>query len=116
VSDEQDRAESLDDDELGDADYPPDRLEGANQYGTTGAEERFGEPLEEQVRRDEPDEEDADVDAVGHLVDPDEGGFDDTDADLVATEVEDDDDTGRGTASELSAEEAAVHTTRDRDR
>ncbi len=61
--DEQDRAESLDADKIDDdvrveedeTVYPPDELQGADQYGITEAEERFEEPLLERVRREEPD-------------------------------------------------------------
>jgi hypothetical protein len=65
--DEQDEAESLDPDalSLGDEEtyddpegalvYPPDRLLGARDYGTTAAEERVDEPLEERLRRENPD-------------------------------------------------------------
>ena len=54
ASDEQDQAEALDDDEMA-GEYPPDRLLGANQYGITGAEERWDEPLDERISREEPD-------------------------------------------------------------
>lgn len=65
--DEQDQAEALDEseivlDEFGqdlndDAmdDYPPDHLQGANEYGITPQEERIDEPLAERVWREEPD-------------------------------------------------------------
>ncbi len=50
----QDVAEGLDDDKLP-IDYPPDRPLGVNQYGTTGGEQAYAEPLDEWVRREEPD-------------------------------------------------------------
>ncbi|MEZ5410113.1 MAG: hypothetical protein R2761_18935 [Acidimicrobiales bacterium] len=65
--DEQDQAERLDDSEIltdedvqglnDDAmdDYPPDELQGADEYGTTPQEERIDEPLDERERRYEPD-------------------------------------------------------------
>lgn len=65
--DEQDRAEALDESEIvldengqdpnDDAmdDYPPDHLQGANEYGITPQEERIDEPLAERVWREEPD-------------------------------------------------------------
>jgi len=65
--DEQDRAEALDESEivldefgqdLNDGamdDYPPDRLQGANEYGITPQEERIDEPLAERAWREEPD-------------------------------------------------------------
>lgn len=49
----QDRAESLDDDKLGE--MPPDEPLGVDEYGTTEAEERHDEPLDERVAREEPD-------------------------------------------------------------
>jgi hypothetical protein len=62
ISDPQDRAEALDSDELGTADdpsiepdFPFDRLLGADQFGTTAAEEQLGEPIEERVEREQPD-------------------------------------------------------------
>lgn len=65
--DEQDQAEALDESELGldefsqdlnDRaldDYPPDELQGADEYGTTPQEERIDEPLAEREWRYEPD-------------------------------------------------------------
>lgn len=53
--DEQDEAEELDDDRIV-GDYPPERPLGAEDYGTTEAEERIDEPLEEEVAREEPDQ------------------------------------------------------------
>jgi hypothetical protein len=62
--DEQDEAEAFDPDLLAsDAEsyddperlYPPDRPLGATSYGTTPAEERVPEPLEERIRREVPD-------------------------------------------------------------
>ena len=37
----QDRAEGLDDDEVPEGDYPPERPLGAEDYGTTAAEEAW---------------------------------------------------------------------------
>jgi hypothetical protein len=55
--DDQDLAESFDPDVVGEGyqAYPPERPLGVDQYGTTPAEERTDEPLEERVRREEPD-------------------------------------------------------------
>jgi len=120
VADEQDRAEALDDDVVDDdadfdeepaGDYPPDVLQGANQYGVTEAEESVDEPLEERIAREEPDpvlealEEEAELredridgDPLGGTLveplEPDDDPF--LDADLV---IQDD----------LSPEEAAIH-------
>ena len=70
MSDEQDQAEALDEDELradddapnfgddpGRSDLldPPMRAMGVHEYGITAAEEEIDEPLEERVRRETPD-------------------------------------------------------------
>src|SRR5262245_35187694 len=62
LGDTQDQAESLDpevlpdyDDAEGALEYPPDTPEGVSDYGTTAAEERTDETLEERVRREVPD-------------------------------------------------------------
>jgi hypothetical protein len=55
-----DTAEETDEDELGvdpldegvEASY---RWSGANSFGTTSAEQRAGEPLEDRLRQEEPD-------------------------------------------------------------
>ena len=66
VRDDQDVAESVDPDVLPDYDdpagnlmYPPDVPMGVQEYGTTAAEERVDEPLEERVAREVPDTLDA---------------------------------------------------------
>lgn len=60
--DPQDAAEALDSDTLGtpddveiEPDYPVDQLLGADDYGTTAAEEQVGEPLDERVERERPE-------------------------------------------------------------
>lgn len=60
IGDQQNRAEALDedvvsdeyDDPTGALAYPPDRPVGVREYGTTPAEERIPEALDERVRRD----------------------------------------------------------------
>jgi hypothetical protein len=102
MNDPQDVAESLDEDELsnddddpvGDLQYPPDHLTGANQYGVTAGEERTDEPIDERISRETPEsgpaeERDAEV---GRLVEDGD--------DLNATEAP---------QRDLSAEESAVH-------
>ena len=155
--DDQDVAEALDSDKLGDdiddatgeLEYPPDRPLGVNQYGTTAAEERVGEPADERVRRDtrdpldaiaEPNEEELrqieldeaeledvvaledafeddteldDLDGSGHvgrLIDP--GASDDA-YDTVDDEPEAVAMSADEYEHDLSAEEDAVHLTRD---
>jgi hypothetical protein len=58
TSDSQSQAENLDDDRLA-GDYPPDQPLGAEDYGTTPAEERVDEPLRERIWREEPEQEPA---------------------------------------------------------
>jgi hypothetical protein len=116
MADEQDRAEALDADvvdgrQRGDdetlGDYPPDRLQGANQYGVTAAEESVDEPLDERISREEPEWSDADAGASGlsgTLVAPDEAPDDpQLDAELVTQE-------------DLTPEEAALHVETDAER
>jgi hypothetical protein len=54
MSDPQDVAEALDDDKVG-AEFPPEEPLGVDDYGVTEAEQRWDEPLEERVDREEPD-------------------------------------------------------------
>jgi len=115
--------ERFDDDKIG-GDYPPDRPLGANEFGTTPAEQAVGEPLAERVAREEPDvlvPEDEPIE----LVAPDEGARPDTEGAEVATAALDglgplsDDDPLAGDPSlrdvatehegAIPAEEAAVH-------
>ena len=63
MSDEQDVAEALDSDKVVDdlvdgelePDYPPEELQGADEYGVTPAEEEIEEPIAERAAREEPD-------------------------------------------------------------
>ncbi len=136
AGDPQDMAEALDSDKLGTPDdpdvepgFPPDRLSGANQYGTSAAEEQIPEPLAERVLRERPepladeldDAAEAQVDPVelagadGLLGDPPDGVV----GRLVEPDAEDvswvDDEAtsvARGVSQkDLSAEELAVHRT-----
>lgn len=84
-----------------DLDFPPEEPVGVDAYGTTPAEARYDEPLEERVAREEP-EELPDEEAGMRLVDPDQGAGPDTEGDAVASERP---------AVDLSAEEAAVNET-----
>jgi hypothetical protein len=124
--DPQDQAEALDEDELtGEPEYPPERLLGADDYGTTAAEERVAEPLDEFVKREQPDRLRTHRPEPPRLIDPESVEGLEDDEDLVAGEVEpldvplpDDDlftgdETERDFATELeaplAAEEAAIH-------
>lgn len=87
---------------------PRDYAQGANEFGTTAAEESRGESLAQRVAREEPDfgEEGApsgDLDEeTGRIVEPgaESGAFDDEAASIG--ELTDDE-------SGLTAEEAAIH-------
>jgi hypothetical protein len=90
---------------------PPERLSGADRWGTTAREESAGESLDERLRQEEP-EPDSDAPyaevtrevggaRAGRLVEDDAGARTDTDSDMYATDVGID---GAG----ASAEEAAV--------
>lgn len=103
---------------------PPDRWSAGEGYGTTLAEERAGESLDQLLAEEEPDvdpyqvaagESDADHDGddspaldedeeprSGRLVAEDEGSHPDKESDLVARDVGID-------AGAAGAEEAAVH-------
>ena len=136
---DQDQAHDLDQ-EFGDDDVdavidtsysPPEREPANTRFGTTLAEERDGETLDQRIAQEEPDptatfaadaEEARDVDAVdedqlepedlrytevggeraGRLVDPDEGAHTDVDKDLIGSDVGID-------GGAASAEEAAMH-------
>ena len=121
--------ETLDDDAVEDpldvGIEPADRWSGANRFGTTLAEERQGESLDQLLSEEEPDidpyadPEDTDEDELtrrgyeaepraGRLVAEDEGLDEDTEADEVATDVGVD-------AGGASAEEAAIHVVDDPD-
>jgi Family of unknown function (DUF5709) len=117
-----DTSDTLDDDRVEDpldtGIAPADRWTGANRFGTTPAEERQGESLDQLLAEEEPDidpyaetyddedeltrrgyEEDA---RAGRLVADDEGIGEDEEADAVARDVGID-------AGGASAEEAAIH-------
>src|SRR5437763_1903404 len=93
--DEQDRAEELDEDTIGE-EYPPEQPLRVDTYGTTAAEERAGEPIVEAMAREVPDTA---------------AGTERTDDDLVGTEGIDDDDRDLVQEREgaVPAEEAAMH-------
>lgn len=106
---------------------PPDHEPTNTRFGTTLAEEREGETLDQRIAQEEPDpaaryEDQRDVDEVdedeldpeelrytevggaraGRLVDPDEGAHEDAEKDLIGSDVGID-------GGAASAEEAAVH-------
>lgn len=120
-----DRSELLDDDVLP-PEYPPDRPLGVDEYGTTWQEERVDEPLEERVRREEPDVVDLDADTDLEGVDVGDTGEDDLHGSVVPPaedRLDDGDPVGgdpsrRDVATErvaAPAEEAAVHVVDDDD-
>jgi hypothetical protein len=117
-----DASDTLDDDRVADpldtGVAAADRWSGANRFGTTHAEERAGESLEQRLSEEEPDidpyaDDGNDEDELtrrgyvedpraGRLVADDEGFGEDEEADLVARDAGID-------AGAASAEEAAVH-------
>jgi hypothetical protein len=123
-----DASDTLDDDRTSDpldtGIAAPDRWAGANRFGTTPAEEREGESLEQRLAEEEPDidpyAEPADDEdeltrrgyerepRAGRLVAEDEGSGEDVEADSVAWDAGID-------AGGASAEEAAMHVVDDPD-
>lgn len=123
-----DASDTLDDDAVADpldvGIEPPDRWAGANRFGTTAAEQRAGESVEQLLGEEEPDvdpytEDPQDEDELirrgyeeepraGRLIADDEGFGADEQADLVARDAGID-------AGGASAEEAAVHLVDDPD-
>ena len=130
-----DASETLDDDDLADDPLdsgviPPQHWSAGMRYGTTAEEEEAGEPLDQLLAEEEPDQDldpddevpesdgddddaaDEDVDGLllddgpdpraGRLVAEDEGAHPVDEADLVATDAGID-------GGAASAEEAAVH-------
>jgi hypothetical protein len=109
MADEQDVAESLDDDKLA-PELPPDEPYGVDRYGTTAAEERWDEPIDERIAAEVPDDALGAGDEGLELVEPDEGIRPDTEAAAVATAVwPEDDDTALEREGVRPAEEAALH-------
>jgi hypothetical protein len=109
ISDD-DRSEALDTDKLSD-EYRPDVLLASDDYGVTGAEQRYDEPLDERVRREQPEasEPDAADGRSERVVQPVDQGGPDEEEDLVAVAVEDPDVRDRPPDDEVSGDE----TTRD---
>lgn len=136
--DAQDVAELLDSDTVGVSDappggvddpdlepgYPPEHLQGADEYGLTAAEERVDEPIEERVERERPDPLATRLEEAARGVDPRADAVHDPlpgVGRLVEPGAQDSaqprrDDEGESVAAatpqqDLSAEEAAVHRT-----
>jgi len=123
-----DASDTLDDDRVADpldvGIAPPDRWSGANRFGTTQAEQRAGESLDQLLSEEEPDvdpyaqlAEDEDElirrgydreERSGRLVADDEGFGEDKQAESVAWDIGID-------AGGASAEEAAMHVVDDPD-
>lgn len=103
------------DDVLDEGYSPPERPLGLDAFGTTAAEQREGETLDQRLAEEEPDpafEEDEDAEILddnevgrrrsGRLLAEDEGSGADEEKDLVAFDIGID-------GGAASAEEAAVH-------
>ncbi|WP_327327868.1 DUF5709 domain-containing protein [Streptomyces sp. NBC_01210] len=106
---------------LSDGYSPPERPWAVDRVGTTAAEQRLGESLEERLAEEAPDvtvptgdglgdtsdtdgeliDDEVGADRAGRLVAPDEGAHSDLEKELVATDV--------GIDGAASAEEAAMH-------
>ncbi len=82
TNDAPDPSEALDSDKLGD-EFPPERPVGVDQYGTTTAEARIGEPIDERVDREEPDESAPEPENLTLVAEP----TPDVEEDLVAQEA-----------------------------
>lgn len=102
MADEQDQAEALDDDKLGE--FPPEKPPGAAAYGAAGAEPHAGESVAQRAAREEP--EDIPLPSLPTAGDPDVAVLSDDDP-LAG------DPTLRDVAQEKAgvrpAEEAAMH-------
>jgi hypothetical protein len=109
ISDD-DRSEAADTDKLSD-EYPPDELLASDDYGVTGAEQRYDEPLDERVRREQPEatEPDAADGRSERVVQPVDQDGPDEEEDLVAAAIEDPDVRDRPPDDEVTGDE----TTRD---
>jgi hypothetical protein len=112
--DDDDRAEVLDEDTLGDLEYPPEEPLAVDDP-LTPAEEQVGESIADRARREARGVGDRrGDDRVGPLVAPGDGDVDD-EAEEIAIELRDDDETlydvVQEREGELSAEEAAMHLT-----
>jgi hypothetical protein len=111
MADEQDIAEGLDDDKLP-PELAPDEPYGVDRYGTTAAEERWDQPIDERVAAEVPDDLALAEDERARgfdLLEPDEGARPDTEAAAVAQLVEPElDDTALEREGVRPAEEAAM--------
>jgi len=104
---------SAEQDSVGDGEdggyIPPDEPMGVQSFGTTVAEQRAGESFDQRSRHTTNEFDEADlaepIEEVGQLVAPGDEDVDasDTEAAVIAWE--------QGAGDELSAEEAAMHTT-----
>jgi hypothetical protein len=83
---------------------PGDEPRAAEEHGTTAEEQREGEPLEDRLDREEPDQE-APARRAGRLIEEGEG-LTDREKDEVAEEARDD-------VEGLSSEEAAIRVEED---
>jgi hypothetical protein len=131
LPDMEDTLDEPDEDDILDAGYsPPERPRGVDRFGTTGAEARQGESLDERARQELPDDwervrdsdglgdtDDTDGELLddqvggrrsGRLVAPDEGARSDSEKDVVARDIGID-------GGAASAEEAAMHVVEDDD-
>jgi hypothetical protein len=87
-------------DDLEPGDRETDEARGAEDMGTTAAEQREGQPLDERLTEEEPERRSSERRDAGRLVE-EEAGLVDEEQDQVAEEAEED-------KEDRSAEESAV--------
>ncbi len=110
-SDEQREAEAVDEDEIAGSEFPPEHPLGVDAFGTTEAEELYGEPLAERVSREEPEPRPGDdAAAVGQIADlPGEPDVEGQEVPLdVASDAGGPLDPPATAAEDLPAEESAL--------
>lgn len=93
MANEQDQAEALDEDKLGE--FPPEKPPGAQDYGAAGAEPHAGESVARRAAREEPEE--VPLEPLPTTGDPD-----------VAVLADDDPTAGDPTTRDVAQEKAAT--------
>ncbi|WP_299537142.1 DUF5709 domain-containing protein [uncultured Streptomyces sp.] len=113
------------DDQMEEGYSPPEKPLGVEKYGTTGAEEREGESLDQRLAQETPDVEPVPGDGIGDLTDGDGEPEDDvvSDGPRAGRLAQDRSEPGRANdvvahdvgidGGAASAEEAAVHLVED---
>ncbi|WP_069174059.1 DUF5709 domain-containing protein [Streptomyces griseus] len=107
------------DDQMEEGYSPPERPLGVDKYGTTGAEEREGESLDQRLAQEVTEPQPSEGDGIGDLAQGEGEPQEDIAGDVRAGRLTASDDAGRHTdvfaedvgvdGGAASAEEAAVH-------